>query len=202
MAGRKQFDVDEALERSMRVFWERGYADTSLDLLGSATGLGRGSLYGTFGSKDTLFRKCLDRYGATYGERYERALATHPGDPVRAMRAFFDVTLERIADASVPDSCLLAQSAAQSATLDAESQGRIRALLGAQRERVRAALAPLPGVGGAELDDLALYLVGVNQSLAVLSRAGTSPAELSAVARIACGTVATRAAAVRATGSP
>ncbi|MEW1656651.1 TetR/AcrR family transcriptional regulator [Streptomyces sp. NPDC093707] len=198
MAGRKQFDVDEALERSMRVFWERGYADTSLDLLGSATGLGRGSLYGTFGSKDALFRTCLDRYAAAYGARYEQALAAHSGEPVRAIEAFFAVTLDRIADRSAPDGCLLAQSASQSATLDADSQRLIRAHLGAQRERVRGALASAPGVGGAELDDLALYVVAVNQSLAVLGRAGTPLAELPAVARIACATVAdrlTRAAA-------
>lgn len=65
MSGRKQFDVDTALDQAMRVFWERGYTDASLDVVGSATGLGRGSLYGTFGGKDALFRQCLDRYAST-----------------------------------------------------------------------------------------------------------------------------------------
>lgn len=102
MSGRKQFDVDTALDQAMRVFWQRGYADASLDALGSATGLGRGSLYGAFGNKDALFRRCLDRYTSIYGAQYERALAAHPGDPVRAVETFFDVTLGRIADPSVP----------------------------------------------------------------------------------------------------
>ncbi|WP_392842286.1 TetR/AcrR family transcriptional regulator [Streptomyces sp. LN500] len=81
--------------------------------LGSATGLGCGSLYGAFGNKDALFGQCLDRYASIYGAQYEQALAAHPGDPVRAVEAFFDVILGRIADPSVPVGCLIAQSAAQ-----------------------------------------------------------------------------------------
>ncbi|WP_049653361.1 TetR/AcrR family transcriptional regulator [Kitasatospora sp. MY 5-36] len=197
MSGRKQFDVGEALDRAMRVFWQRGYADASLDALGAATGLGRGSLYGTFGSKDALFHRCLDRYAAVYGARYEQAFAAHPGDPVRAVEAFFDVVLERIADPSVPAGCLVAQSAAQSPTLTEESGARVRGLLDLQRRRVRAALADSPA-DARTLDELAAFVVAVNQSLAVLSRAGTPDAELRSVARLACATVAdslTRAAA-------
>ncbi|MFI0786023.1 TetR/AcrR family transcriptional regulator [Streptomyces lydicus] len=189
MAGRKQFEVGAALDQAMRVFWQRGYADASLDALGSATGLGRGSLYGTFGNKDALFRQCLDRYAALHGTRYEQALAAHPGDPVRSVNAFFDVTLDRIADPEVPTGCLIAQSAAQSPTLKEENRVRVRGLLDAQHRRVREALtdsAADPRV----LDELATYVVAVNQSLAVLSRAGTPDPELRAVARLACTTVA------------
>ncbi|WP_077191556.1 TetR/AcrR family transcriptional regulator [Streptomyces lydicus] len=189
MSGRKQFEVGAALDQAMRVFWQRGYADASLDALGSATGLGRGSLYGTFGNKDALFRQCLDRYAALYGTRYEQALAAHPGDPVRAVHAFFDVTLARIADPEVPTGCLIAQSAAQSPTLKEENSARVRGLLDAQHRRVREALTGSPA-DPQVLDELATYIVAVNQSLAVLSRAGTPDPELRSVARLACTTVA------------
>lgn len=129
MPGRKQFDVDEALDRAMRVFWERGYADASLDTLGTATGLGRGSLYGAFGNKDALFRSCLDRYASRYGTHHEEALTAHAGDPARAVEAFLEATLARIEDPSLPTGCLIAQSAAQSATLEEDSGARVRALL-------------------------------------------------------------------------
>jgi AcrR family transcriptional regulator len=189
MPGRKQFDVDEALDRAMRVFWERGYADASLDTLGTATGLGRGSLYGAFGNKDALFRSCLDRYASRYGTHHEEALTAHAGDPARAVEAFLEATLARIEDPSLPTGCLIAQSAAQSATLEEDSGARVRALLEGQRRRVRAALAPAPAEGHV-LDELATYVVAVNQSLAVLSRAGTPVSELRAVARLARTTVA------------
>ncbi|WP_017627616.1 TetR/AcrR family transcriptional regulator [Nocardiopsis chromatogenes] len=188
VSGRKQFDVDAALDQAMRVFWQRGYAEASLDALGSATGLGRGSLYGAFGSKDALFRRCLDRYADLYGARFERALAAHPGDPVRAVGAFFEVTLGRIADPSVPGGCLIAQSAAQAPTLGGENGAKVRGLLDAQRRRVRAALEGSPADPPA-LDALATYVVAVNQSLAVLGRAGASDAELRSVAELACTTV-------------
>jgi AcrR family transcriptional regulator len=189
MSGRKQFSVDTALDQAMRVFWQRGYADASLDALGSATGLGRGSLYGTFGGKDALFRQSLDRYASTYGTQYEQALTAHPGDPVRAIEAFFDVILARIADPSVPVGCLIAQSAAQVPMLKEENGSHVRALLDTQRRRVRAALAD----SSAEphvLDELATFVVALNQSLAVLSRAGAPDAELRAVARLGRTTVA------------
>ncbi|MDQ0809119.1 AcrR family transcriptional regulator [Streptomyces sp. B3I7] len=189
MPGRKQFDVDEALDRAMRVFWERGYADASLDVLGNATGLGRGSLYGAFGNKDALFRACLDRYASRYGALHDEALAARSGDPVRAVEAFLDATLARIEDPTLPAGCLIAQSAAQAATLEEDSGARVRALLDAQRRRVRAALAR-SSADGRTLDELATYVVAVNQSLAVLSRAGTPVPELRAVARLARTTVA------------
>lgn len=189
MSGRKQFDVGAALDQAMRVFWQRGYADASLDALGSATGLGRGSLYGTFGTKDALFRQCLDHYASTYGAQYEQALTAHPGDAVRAIEAFFDVVLSRIADPSVPVGCLIAQSAAQSPTLKEENGARVRGLLDQQRQRVRTALAA-SSADPRTLDELSTFVVAVNQSLAVLNRAGASDAELRSVARLACTTVA------------
>ncbi|MBD3007926.1 TetR/AcrR family transcriptional regulator [Streptomyces sp. 5-10] len=189
MSGRKQFDVGTALDQAMRVFWQRGYADASLDVLGSATGLGRGSLYGAFGNKDRLFRQCLDRYAAIYGARYEQALAAHPDDPVRAVEAFFDVILARIADPETPTGCLIAQSATQSPTLQEENGAKVRGLLDLQRRRVREALAGA-SADPRVLDELATYVVAVNQSLAVLSRAGAPDAELRSVVRLACATVA------------
>ncbi|MGW7518687.1 TetR/AcrR family transcriptional regulator [Streptomyces sp. NPDC054796] len=189
MSGRKQFDVTAALDQAMRVFWQQGYEGASLDALGSATGLGRGSLYGTFGNKDALFRQCLDRYVSIYGAHQEEAFAAHAGNPVRAVEAFFDVTLARIADPAVPDGCLMVQSAAQAPALNEENGAHVRALVEAQRARVRGALDGAM-VGPRLLDELALYVVGVNQSLAVLSRAGVPERELRGVARLACATVA------------
>lgn len=193
MSGRRQFDADAALDQAMRVFWQRGYAEASLEALVSATGLGRGSLYGAFGNKDALFRRCLDRYTALYGAQFEQALAAHPGDPARAVEAFFDTVLARIADPSVPGGCLIAQSAAQAPTLGEENSAKVNALLDLQRRRVRTALED-SSADAATLDALAAYVVAVNQSLAVLSRAGASDAELRSVAGLACATVADRLA--------
>lgn len=65
------FDADEALEKAMQVFWTHGYEGTSLSDLTEAMGINRPSLYATYGNKEALFEKVLDRYGsgpAAYAE--------------------------------------------------------------------------------------------------------------------------------------
>ncbi len=53
---------DERLDRAMRVFWEKGYYDTSIEDLMVRTGLHRAAIYGAFGSKKKLFEALLARY--------------------------------------------------------------------------------------------------------------------------------------------
>ncbi len=60
------------------VFWQKGYAATSLDDLTHATGMNRPSLYNAFGEKAQVFKAVLDEYIAEVRPRYERAFAT-PG---------------------------------------------------------------------------------------------------------------------------
>src|SRR5258708_584107 len=52
------------LDRTMGVFWERGYYDTSVEALVRRTGLHRAAVYGEFGSKRRLFEPPLRSYGA------------------------------------------------------------------------------------------------------------------------------------------
>src|ERR1700687_5681709 len=58
----RQFDVDEALDGALEVFWARGYEGATLPELTRAMGINRPSLYAAFGNKEQLFRKALDRY--------------------------------------------------------------------------------------------------------------------------------------------
>ncbi|WP_033288586.1 TetR/AcrR family transcriptional regulator [Amycolatopsis jejuensis] len=186
MAGKKQFAVPAALTSATTAFWRAGYADTSVDSLCTATGLGRGSLYGTFGGKDALFRSALEDYGKRYGDQYDAALAAHPDDPAGAVEAFLEVALNRILDPDLPEGCLIAQSAAEIAALTPDSADLVRTLVDRQRTRVRAALGK---PADPALDDLTSFVVAVNQSLAVMSRAGAGEAELRAIAGLAVRTV-------------
>lgn len=184
MAGRKQFDVDEALWRAMDVFWRWGYSATSIDRLTEGTGLGRSSLYGTFGDKSTLFRKSLHRYAQTYHPRYEQALAgPHPA-PSAVVAAYLQVTLDRIADPTVPDGCLLTMSAAQFPALDAAGQATVRAMIDSLRTMLEQSLRAA-GADEHAAAELALCTMATNKSLAVLSRAGFSGEDLATVAAAA-----------------
>jgi AcrR family transcriptional regulator len=58
----REFDIDQALDRALMLFWRKGYEGTTLPELTRAMGINRPSLYAAFGSKERLFRKALDRY--------------------------------------------------------------------------------------------------------------------------------------------
>jgi TetR/AcrR family transcriptional repressor of nem operon len=62
MARRKGFDPHKALRAAVDVFWESGYEKTSLDDLMDKMGVGRQSLYDTFGNKRSLYLQALDEY--------------------------------------------------------------------------------------------------------------------------------------------
>lgn len=70
----RTFDADNALEKAMKVFWEKGYEGSSLPELTEAMGMNRPSLYAVFGNKENLFRLALERYGATHDPLFDAAL--------------------------------------------------------------------------------------------------------------------------------
>ena len=60
----RNFDADTALDRALEVFWRHGFQGASLSELTEAMGLNKPSLYATFGDKESLYLKALDRYAA------------------------------------------------------------------------------------------------------------------------------------------
>lgn len=81
----KQFDPDEALERAMTAFWDRGYGATSMQDLVDATGINRASLYATFEDKHALFLAALRHYCRTvHFRRLADLEQRHP--PLEAIR--------------------------------------------------------------------------------------------------------------------
>jgi TetR/AcrR family transcriptional repressor of nem operon len=83
MAGVKQFDQSEVLDRAVMLFWRRGYEATSIGDLVEAIGINRGSLYATFGDKRRFFLASLQRYIQTIGAALFAELEGN--DPRRAL---------------------------------------------------------------------------------------------------------------------
>lgn len=180
MAGKKRFNIDTALDAAMLQFWRVGYADTSVDDLSQATGLNRSSIYSTFGDKSSLFMRCLQRYVTHYGGKYDTALSCAAHRPLTALRAFFAVTLERIAAHDLPDGCLVVQTVMAAPALSPGIASRAQEAIGLQRSRLRAALIAA-GLPDQAADTFAVHAAAVNQSLAVMSRSGARPAQLEVI---------------------
>src|SRR4051812_42685486 len=68
MARPRKFDEHDVVVAARRQFRETGYHGTSVEDLSRATGLSKGSLYGAFGDKETLFRRGFDDYCAASDE--------------------------------------------------------------------------------------------------------------------------------------
>lgn len=63
MARPREFDTDAALDGAIGVFREHGFEGTSAQMLVDAMGIGRQSLYDTFGDKWRLYCLAVRRYG-------------------------------------------------------------------------------------------------------------------------------------------
>ncbi|RMF47435.1 MAG: TetR/AcrR family transcriptional regulator [Deltaproteobacteria bacterium] len=59
---RAQFDRNEVIDRSIKLFWERGFSASSMQQVVKTTGLKPGSIYLAFGNKEGLFREALEAY--------------------------------------------------------------------------------------------------------------------------------------------
>jgi TetR/AcrR family transcriptional regulator, transcriptional repressor for nem operon len=104
MAGVKQFERSEVLDRAMALFWRRGYEATSIRDLVEATGINRGSIYGTFGDKKGLFLAVLAHYAEEVAKPMMAELSDP--DPRRALDRMFDSIIRRTSDPRFPRGCL------------------------------------------------------------------------------------------------
>lgn len=87
----KQFDIDTVLEKAMNLFWQKGYAATSLAELVDELGIGKKSLYDTFGSKRDLYVKALRRYsqrGTSFALQKLNETGSHADRIEQLMRSY------------------------------------------------------------------------------------------------------------------
>jgi len=78
----RAFEPETALNQAMDVFWQDGFAATSLDDLSAATGLNRPSLYGAFGDKRALYLQAYRQYRKRVNETFAPMFAARA--PLRA----------------------------------------------------------------------------------------------------------------------
>lgn len=114
----KEFDEHEALMKAMHLFWVHGYKATSIQDLVDGMGIGRGSLYGTFGGKRSLFMRALRHYDR---EREEHlAQLAEEMEPRKALLAMFEGVVDSVLTNGGRDGCFLVNTALELAAHDAE----------------------------------------------------------------------------------
>ncbi len=100
MTGRpRTFDEAEVLERAMDLFWRRGYEATGLSELTETMGIGRQSLYSTFGDKRQLYLRALEHYLQTRFQEVRAAFDTNLS-PIERLRTWLNLKVSGVCSAT------------------------------------------------------------------------------------------------------
>ncbi|MFD6420523.1 TetR/AcrR family transcriptional regulator [Streptomyces sp. NPDC060198] len=127
MARTKEFDPEAALRAALELFWRRGYEATSMTDLVEHLGIGRASIYATFGNKHELYLKALDRYTETRDSHLLRELS-QPGPALPAVRAVVRrFAAEAHSDDHRAKGCFVTNTAAELSAHDTAANRRVEA---------------------------------------------------------------------------
>ncbi|MET7784775.1 TetR/AcrR family transcriptional regulator [Streptomyces sp. NPDC005388] len=187
----REFDIDKALDRALDVFWEHGYEGTSLTQLTTAMGVGRSSMYATFGSKDELFGKVLDRY--YLGDAAYTAAALKEPTIRDVARKYLHRNVDAITNPDHPRGCLVVGSALrcspENSAIAADLAERRRATTQALQDRFEQ--GRLDGDTTLTLSpaELAQYISTISEGLSVRAATGVSREELHTIVDVSLRTL-------------
>ena len=183
----RAFDMDQALDQALHVFWEKGYVGTSITDLTEAMCINPPSLYAAFGNKEKLFKKALDRYEGLRDQILEEAFAAPTAR--EAVTRLLEGTAERLSDKCNPRGCLMVQGAlsggeeCEAVKRDlASRRARVEALI---RKRLRRAKREGDLPSDADAAALARFVATVMHGMAVQAAGGVAPKELRAIVNTA-----------------
>ena len=186
----RTFDLDEALDAALQVFWREGFLSASLSDLTAAMGINKPSLYAAFGDKQALYLAALERYAAQHLGALAQRLDENP-DGRAAVHAFLRALSALFADPALPGGCFIVNGSADSGAITMpkpvesalqQALRRNEGLLRARLERA-AAVGQLPA--GRKPAVLASFFMATVAGMSVMAKNGASRAVLDAVADMA-----------------
>ncbi len=110
-----EFNEEDAVQKAMEVFWEKGYNGASLRDLTDAMQINSSSLYNTIGDKQELFVRCVKHYTQIRKNDMEKRLARAESPLTILMDYINDAVNVIITEAK---SCMAIKSAFEVATND------------------------------------------------------------------------------------
>ncbi|WP_183712355.1 TetR/AcrR family transcriptional regulator [Bradyrhizobium sp. ERR14] len=170
----REFDMDTALDRAVRMFRERGYHATSIGDLAAAMRLATGSIYKAFRDKHAVFLAAFERYTALRQEQTRSAAqrGTNGRDRVR------NLLLSYVAQSQGAEGrrgCLVVGSAVELSAVDSVVAARVGAQLKTNEDFIAGLIregqadGSIPGHVAA--DDTARLMICITQGLRVVGKA-------------------------------
>ncbi|CAM2010741.1 TetR/AcrR family transcriptional regulator [Acanthopleuribacter pedis] len=128
------FDREQALDKALMHFYERGYHGSGMSDLVETMGIARQSLYSAWGDKRGLFMEAVNRYGHAQEVMIQEIL-DRPGSPLQNIRDVFQVMGQIALDPNSPG-CLVGNTIAELNEADEE----IKRMLLSHFETITAAI--------------------------------------------------------------
>ncbi len=175
MSRPREFEPDTVRERTLHTFLREGYAETSLATLEEATGVGRRSLYNSFGDKRAQFLTALGDFRSYAAGRFLAPLEAADGG-LNGIRETFDRLLET-ADAPIGRyGCLICNTAREPIADDPEVRRHIDDYYARVERSFATALTQAQAAGALSPDRnverLAAFCLSILISLCTMARAG------------------------------
>lgn len=177
------FTENDVVSAARELFWQNGYAGSSLEELTAVTGLGRASLYAAFGDKHSLFVAALDSYSQAAHRRIVddlRGAATAYEGLVNHVRR---VSHDNLVDTK-RRGCLLAKAAAELVPPDAVVAKRVKRTFELYRRELVTSIVDAQRDGDldptADPDAVAALVLTVLRGLEAMRKLGATRATLTA----------------------
>ena len=183
MARPRGFDELEVLENLMKVFWDKGYEATSMQDLVKASGLLKGSLYGAFGDKQTIYLMALKHYNRTRMHAQIEIL-NGVGSVRQKISRLFDNVIEATKRGVFAGGCLLCNASLEKAVTDNLVKNEIKTTI----RRLKVAIVDAvkkEGVNEDQAASLAAFIISAYFGTRVLAKAG-APAAMIGETRDHC----------------
>jgi TetR/AcrR family transcriptional repressor of nem operon len=193
MARPIEFEYDVVIENAMEQFWKDGFEASSIQKLLDATGINRGTLYNSFGDKDTFFKSCVERYNALLKGIVDATLGDKALKADKALTSFMDAVVSGLPARQRSLGCLLVNSLCESIVWNAEIQKLVKDSLNTVRKAVLVRTRELEkgkqlakGLDGDKAADLVMALY---TSVKVGARSGRTPKQLGELSGHTLGTL-------------
>lgn len=188
MARPVEFEYDVVLERATEQFWREGFEASSVQKLLDATDINRGTLYNSFGDKDTFFKSCVDRYNGKLKAVIDATLGNKDLKADKALATFFDVAIVDQPTKQRVLGCLLVNSVCESIVWNADVQKLLKDSLNNIRKALAVRTRELEKgrqlVKGLNADKAADLLMTLYAGLNVQARSGKAPKQLGELAAL------------------
>jgi len=184
----RKFDRNDALEKAMYVFWNKGFENTSMPHLIEAMKINSPSIYAAFGCKEKLFLEAAELYSSTEGGRIWACMQAYPSAR-EAIERMLEVSVEEFSRTDRPNGCMIVLGSLHHEGGNEEIRKALQARRAACLTMVYARLIQDVNEGllpaGPDWQSIAAYYVTLQQGLSIQARDGATREALMGVVKCA-----------------